>query len=339
MRSTVLIAVATVVLVAFGKPDAYAAGAQASAPAGQAAASSGSAGASSSAAERQQVVIQGQHELQRRVSEFVVHLTDFGDRATGMARWRDAVCPLVSGISQQQGDFVLARVSEIAQAAGAPLGGKKCRPNLLIMVTGKPQALLQDLVKKHRTLLFGDAPGKLIDTWVATSRPVRTWYDTMEKTPEGLPMLQTSFPGMTTGQTASENSLGTVSVNAVNSLGGGGLSSKTNSWSQPSHLTLNGVWTIYRVVEVVDATQLKGASLGQIADYVAMSGLAQLRQDASLGDDPTILRLFDKAPQAASPGLTDWDRAFLKSMYSTEQKSVLQRGEIAEEMVREISTP
>ncbi len=30
----------------------------------------------------------------------------------------------------------------------------------------------------------------------------------------------------------------------------------------------------------------------------------------------TGLKLFEGPPQAASPGLSDWDRAFLKSLYA-----------------------
>jgi hypothetical protein len=80
-------------------------------------------------------------------------------------------------------------------------------------------------------------------------------------------------------------------------------------------------------------------TLGQIADYAAMAGLAQIKLDPEVAGDPTILTLFDKGNQAPSPGLTDWDRAFLKSVYSTEQKSVLQRSQIAQTMMQEITLP
>jgi hypothetical protein len=323
MRHKLLIVIAALAVAPLGRADRLAAAEQSPPPADQ-----------SAAGEKQQVTITGQHELERRINSFVLHLTDFGDLTTGMARWREPICPLVSGISAEQGNFVLGRISEIAQAAGAPLAGKNCRPNMVIMVSAKPLPLLQDLVKRHRTALFGDAAQSLIDAWVARSRPVRTWYDTVEKTPDGLPMLHTAIPA---------DGGGTVDKNgnpvAVAPSDDAAKSFETNEWSQASHLTLNGIWTIYRVVEVVDATQLNGASLGQIADYVALSGLAQLRQDAQLGDDPTILGLFDKDPRTASPGLTDWDRAFLKSLYFTEQQTVIQRREIAQDMVRAVSAP
>jgi hypothetical protein len=68
-----------------------------------------------------------------------------------------------------------------------------------------------------------------------------------------------------------------------------------------------------------------------------MVGLAKLKAGARLGDAPTILKLFDGAPDVAPAGLTDWDQAFLKSLYATEQITRQQRGQIAREMVREIA--
>jgi hypothetical protein len=144
-------------------------------------------------------------------------------------------------------------------------------------------------------------------------------------------MLATSFPGISQ-QTSEEKQLGVVvqvpiQPNTPTEL-------VANPWSQASHLTHNVVWAIYQVFVIVDPTQFKGVSLGQLTDYVAMAGLAQLKLDNPLGDTPTILTLFDKGPHAASPGMTDWDAAFLKSVYATEQKSVVQRSEIALDMLR-----
>jgi hypothetical protein len=87
----------------------------------------------------------------------------------------------------------------------------------------------------------------------------------------------------------------------------------------------------------VDKTRLQGVAVGQLADYVAMSGFAKLKTGARLGDAPTILTLFNGAPQAATIGMTDWDQTFLKSLYATEQKSKLQRSQITRQMVREIA--
>jgi hypothetical protein len=99
---------------------------------------------------------------------------------------------------------------------------------------------------------------------------------------------------------------------------------------------VNVVLAIYQVFVIVDPTQFRTVSAEQLADYVSMTSLAQIRLDAKLGDAPTILTLFDKDPTTASPGMTRWDQAFLKSLYSTEQKSVMQRELMAREMLREM---
>jgi len=92
-----------------------------------------------------------------------------------------------------------------------------------------------------------------------------------------------------------------------------------------------------RVFVIVDRTRLRGVESGQLADYVAMVGFAKLKPDAHLGDAPTILKLFNGAPQDAPSGMTLWDQAFLKSLYATEQTAKAQRGQIARAMVREIA--
>jgi hypothetical protein len=76
-----------------------------------------------------------------------------------------------------------------------------------------------------------------------------------------------------------------------------------------------------RVLMIVDQTRLQGVSSGQLADYIAMASfaeikpLAETRPNASLGDAPTILKLFDSSPDAAPAGLSDWDQAYLKTLY------------------------
>jgi hypothetical protein len=300
--------------------------------------SSSAAAPAQAAPPKPEVIIKARSpEFVAKVTGFVNQLTDFGsgDTAEGLAKWLEAACPLVTGLPQQQGEYILGRLSEIAQAAGAPLGAENCRPNLFVIVTKQPQADLRDMDKKHHVAVFGEASPAIIDTFIATPRPIRTWYVTVQKTPEGLPLAHMTFPGISQQKWISTSG-GSYAVPVRPSDTGGTL---TNPWSQASHLQLNAVWAIERVFVIVDPTEFKGVTLGQIADYVAMAGLAQIKLDPEVAGDPTILTLFDKSTQPPTPGLTDWDRAFLKSVYSTEQKSVLQRSQIAQTMMQEITLP
>lgn len=255
---------------------------------------------------------------------------DLDDRSRGLARWQVRVCPLVSGLPRAYGEFILERVTQIAQQAGAPLAGRYCRPNLYILVTKQPQPLLLDLAKRHLDVVFGGADPQAIGAFIAESKPVKTWYNTVRRTAEGLPMQHMSFPG---NQSMKQGpNLPPYAVRAP----GLGDDITTNPWSQASRLTFNEVWAIYEVFVVVDPTRFKTVSLGQLADYVSMVGLAQIKLDAALGHVPSILTLWDMGPEAASPGLTAWDRAFLKAVYATEQKSIVQRSAIARGMVHDL---
>lgn len=328
MLKPLLTLIAAVALVTFAETDSKAATEQSPAPAVQ---SSASSAPSRADGPQPEVTITGDlAEYASKISAFVNQLTNFNldDPTRGLARWQEPACPLVTGLPRGQGEYILGRISEIAHAVGAPLGAEKCRPNLFIIVSTHPEADLRDLEKRHRSQVFGEAPPALVEDFIATSRPVRTWYDTVERTPEGLPLMNMSFPGISQNTRNGKNEIIPVRPSLPDDF-------NTQPWSQASHLVLNVVWAIKQDFVVVDPKLFKGVSLGQLADYVAMSGLAQIKLDTRLGDDPTILTLFDKNPQAASAGLTAWDQAFLMSIYASEQKSVLQRSQIAQDMVRE----
>jgi hypothetical protein len=106
--------------------------------------------------------------------------------------------------------------------------------------------------------------------------------------------------------------------------------------AETAYARLNVTWNFRRVLVVVDARQAKGVSIGQLADYTALVGLADIKPGGTLGDAPTILKLFDESPDAAPDGMSEWDQAYLKSLYSTSQTSKGQREQIARTLIREI---
>jgi hypothetical protein len=289
-----------------------------------------------------EVTVTGQRsELEPRVSAFVQQISGsyYDD---GLARWIKPVCPRVTGLPQQEDEFILGRVSQIARAAGIPLAGDKCHVNLYILVTDQPTELLRGMEKRSHT--FGNSPTNLVDAFISTPRAVRVWYDTTLISPEGQPLMQMSFPAAER-QPGNGNNGGMMLNPSTNPSTGGQLtvtdsaknaSGVTNAWSQATHLSVNVVSEIYRDIVVVDTTRLQALSREQIVDYIGMVALAEIKTGAHPHDAPTILKLFDGAPEDALAGISDWDRAFLKSLYSTEQKSKLQRALIAQEMVREL---
>jgi hypothetical protein len=295
------------------------AGGEAGAPGRRSAETASAASSANTSRERAEVIVSAQRralraELAPKVSAFVYDVAAL-EKGDGVARWQRPVCPLVSGLPQLEGEFILARVSEIARAAGVALASEQCAPNLYVLVTTKPKDLLRGMKKRNFTFTFGGHPyPAVVDEFIDTPRPVRVWYDTDLFDSRGMPPTNPfpPFPNTIASYPQIQQAL-------------------------DSHLLSNVSYKFSRVFVIVDQTLLPGVSRGQLADYVGMVSLAQIKPAAHLGDAQTILKLFATAPQAAPAGMSDWDQAFLRALYGTEGQQFLQeRSVIARQMVREI---
>lgn len=105
----------------------------------------------------------------------------------------------------------------------------------------------------------------------------------------------------------------------------------------------NGIRTFGPVLVVVDQARLSGVSQQQLADYIAMVSLSEIKPTPHLGDAHTILRLFEGGHQAAPDSLSDWDQAYLKSLYHLPERSSMStraraqdRSSIARRMIRQL---
>lgn len=68
-----------------------------------------------------------------------------------------------------------------------------------------------------------------------------------------------------------------------------------------------------------------------------MVSLAKLKAAPHLANAQTILKLFDGPAEPAPKQLSDWDRAFLKSLYHPEISFSAERSLISLRMVRELN--
>src|SRR5215469_8584772 len=249
----------------------------------------------------------GRSELAPRVRTFVNQIVvpeNNGD--DGIARWQDTpMCPLVSGLTREQGELILERLSEIARDAAVPLADAHCRPNLYILVNPQPEDLLRGMEKRNRAFTFGydmslyppvETAASVVDEFIRTPRAVRVWYNADVKDPWGQPIVYCCPP-------SAPCEPGVFFRCGQGHPGG-------------SHVMLSAFPMFSRVFVIVDRTRLQGVESGQLADYVAMVGFAKLKPDARLSDAPTILTLFNGAAQDAPTGMTLWDQAFLRSMYA-----------------------
>jgi hypothetical protein len=267
-----------------------------------------------------QITVEARREraaLERAVSGYVsaIAVAPFQE---SLARWRIPVCPLVAGLPREHGEFILNRVSQIAREAGVPLASEHCRGNFYVVVTSNPDALLKAWMKRDGSM-FGDAGGTKIRGFLKAASPVRVWYNANLETAEGLPL------------TGNGNSLAPMRSTAQPLK-----DVPTNSHALGFRLAHDDVRDLTSVIVLIDTERAKGISFGQLADYVALIGLAELRLDAAVGDAPTILNLFGGSGKAP-PGLSPWDESFLKALYHTEQADTMQLSEIKISIVRDVA--
>jgi hypothetical protein len=268
-----------------------------------------------------QVTIEARREeLKSRVSAFVSDITrqDAASMGQPVAVWNWPLCFSVSGLSRDQGVYVLNRISDDADAARAPLAkDNKCHPNFVVVATSEPEKLLRAWYH-HDQLIYNCAFPWPVDEFVGTPRAVRVWYN-MD--------LSLAWPGRP----------GNVDpAHAAHSLYRRCGRTPQISGSTGSRVAAGLVPDFLSVLVVVDLKRVKGYQWAQVADYIAMCGLAKINRNRTVADAPSVLNLFDLSEGAAPSGLTDWDRAFLRALYNTDEHVARQRVAVVNQMVNEI---
>ena len=260
-------------------------------------------------------------EAERAVSRFMFavpihHLDD------SLARWNTPICPLVAGLPREQGEFVLARLSQIARDAKAPLAGEQCKPNLYVVVTREPNALLKKWYARDRRMFVTRNGLKPVRRFLNNTRPVRVWYNTDFASSEKRSLSPDAAPGALVG-TGLGRALQDANV-------------PTNDVGSATRLSRSAVLLLSSVFVVVDATRVQDVNFGQLVDYIGMIGLAEVNLDGEIGAMPTILRVFRNTPDPPQ-GLSDWDQAFLASLYNVNQAITTQEATMMRVMLSSVA--
>jgi hypothetical protein len=246
------------------------------------------------------VEVTAQREAMREaIRTFVSNVTRFDGE--NVARWRLPICPSVIGAAVEHGDFMRARIVEIAGSVGAPLARdqKKCSANLLVILTPQPDQLWATL-KERNPKMFGPMQPQRVERALST-RPVQTIQNIILN-----------------------NADGTTPFNSASYR------------LRDSHIYSSVTEDFTSVLVVVNDAETGQATFGQLADYVGMVALARVDLSADFAGADSILRLFavsDSATPAPSR-LTDWDQSFLKALYGVDISHQRPRKLISTTMIR-----
>jgi hypothetical protein len=246
--------------------------------------------------------------LGHRVSTFVRGVTrnpGFSEDEP-LVRWNTPICFYLAGLPAEQVKFVLARLSQTSSSAGAPLACTPCQPNFVILATSEPERVLEASYARNPQLFGSNATPANIRQFLESSqsRPVRIWYN--------------------------------FNLGRKSGVHNGHFVPSSNQ-AESSPLVGNTAFDFFSIVVIIDTNRTEHTRLDQLADYLVMAGLTNADLDSDLGSAPSILRLFALSGENQPSGLSDWDAAFLKALYQSNQTSRTQRSEIAERVAHDIS--
>lgn len=241
--------------------------------------------------------------LDRLIENFVAEVAE-PNRRRGLARWNRSICVGVANLRQETAQYIVDRVSTVAEDVGLRPGGPGCAPNLLVVATDDGGAAARSLVaESRRAFRMGgagmDRGGSAFRDFQETDRPIRWWQVSMPMDAD-TGQRAVRLPGDCEGRLCIDSSLGYAPMIDISSA---------------SRLSTQIVDNIFRTVVIVDIDEVAGLSVQQLADYIAMVSLAQIDPDADTRAYDSILNVFDEG----APTLTGWDLAYLEGLYGAER--------------------
>ena len=274
--------------------------------------------------------------LNRAINQFVQSHSSPTAVIGQVGRWRENVCPTVSGLKDTYSEFVSRRIRSVARSVGAKAAadGKKCAANVEVIFTPEPQELVDLIAKKYRRLLgyYLSNQAKQATTF---THPVQAWYLTGSRSMDGwarpaciggcgAPLPTLNGNGLTPFNTS-------LTIDEPNSAGPTGAAGSLLSRGLRSEFV--------HVLIIIDSQKAAAYSLQTVSDYVAMLALTHLSAVDTCTGLPSIVSLF--APDCGAPpaGITTADTAYLKALYKSnlEQNLNLELGELHDGMLQAIT--
>ncbi|MCX7357095.1 MAG: hypothetical protein NT015_02935 [Alphaproteobacteria bacterium] len=247
-----------------------------------------------------------------QIQSFVEQVAVAPPSVDQIARWDDALCLSVAGLSVEQGQTVVDRVAMRAQAVGLSPGRTGCRPNVFVYFAADAGNFTRALVDERKSLFayyheenIATLGREALQSFIDAPSPVRWWHVIQTRGADGdrlgSDQAGSQAPPPPTDPGRPPEADGLTGVQAVRSNG--------------SRLRAAERQDFNRVIVIVDGSRLDGYPLVSIADYIALVTLAQIDPTAETRDYPTILNLFADDPDLVSFEMTTWDLAYLNGLY------------------------
>jgi len=262
------------------------------------------------------IVVQGVHDRDRKISNFIRDLTPAPVHGQ-LSRFDAPVCPAVAGLTRDKADFIAGRMRRVAAAAGIRVARQGCDANVILIVAQDKNRLLKQL-EQYRPEYFPES-------W-------SSWHiHELEHDPSPVAAWQFEGEFWADGR-AVDNDFAASGIRDIRELQG--------TTEPQSRLKPSARRAFLTSVVVVQANALDGLTTTQLADYAAMRAFVRTdpQKLRSSGAD-TILGVIDAPVGSSIPlTLTAWDLSFLRAFYASSNNSYAeyQRSEMQRLMKREL---
>jgi hypothetical protein len=246
-----------------------------------------------------------------------------------VARWVVPICIKVIGLQDGQAERIARTMLGIARQARMDIAGAKCDPNITVSFTTDPRQVVRH-IKARRPHQLNELSFADRERILTAEAPVRWWYATQMLDRDGVKANNISAPWLTGGGGAGVQGTGADPVSLPMNDG----VTATQQYNSGSNVRTPTVRSLYGATVVVDAVKAGTTPVDALAAYAAMVAFAEM--DASDPPPPdSILGLFQ--PDSIESSMTDWDMAFLKSLYRMplDRRSRIQRGHLVEALLDE----
>jgi len=252
------------------------------------------------------IIVTGQGEpvtiraIERQARDIAVRQGNVYD--VPLARFEDRLCPGVTGLTPDVAALIIDRVRANARMLDVRVQDDGCAPNFVIVFTPDGAALMRRLMDENPQNFQYLDQGKKDD--ILEPGPVHVWTSVEPRTLTGMPIAQ------------------------VRDL--------TRPPTMSVHAAHTRIYTTTRrditaVMIAFDNDAVRDLSVGQLADYATMRGLAQTRPVAGMAVD-SILSLFDS--DAPPQRFTNFDLAYLRALYADlpNLPAVVKLGNVGQEL-------
>jgi hypothetical protein len=229
------------------------------------------------------------------------------------ATWHLKICPHTEGLGDKYAAYITRRIRAVAGAVGAPADpDPACHPNIEIVFTTTPQALIDNLRQTDPIYLGYHQTGAEGDALAKVNHPIQAWYTTLVESSNRHLALGYDGGGTidvgkcpVTGAIAIKREGHEISIpcSAPGAAKGGRPRDGQNS-------------SFFNVLILAEPDKLYDYEVGALADYIA---LIALTQPDSLDRCAGLLSISNLLARdcGASPGhITDSDLAYLRALYS-----------------------